>query len=135
MMRDRDCQDLAMKLAQLLTRRLSGLGARYDALRRRLDQRDVRRVTAGLAVRMAAADVRLRAAAAARATAAGARARELAGRLDALSPLAVLGRGYAVCWNASRTSIIRSSRAVARGDAVRVTLAEGELACRVDDVT
>jgi exodeoxyribonuclease VII large subunit len=135
MMRDRDCQDLAMKLAQLLTRRLSGLGARYDALRRRLDQRDVRRVTAGLAVRMAAADVRLRAAAAARATAVGARARELAARLDALSPLAVLGRGYAVCWNASRTSIIRSSRAIARGDAVRVTLAEGELACRVDDVT
>jgi exodeoxyribonuclease VII large subunit len=135
MMRDRDCQDLAMKLAQLLTGRLSRLGARYDALRRRLDRRDVRRVTAGLAVRMAAADVRLRAAAAARATAVGARARELAARLDALSPLAVLGRGYAVCWNASRTSIIRSSRAIARGDAVRVTLAEGELACRVDDVT
>jgi exodeoxyribonuclease VII large subunit len=135
MMRDRDCQELAMKLQQILSGRLSRLGARYDALRRRLDQRDVRRVTAGLAVRMAAADVRLRGAAATRAQAAAARARELAGRLDALSPLAVLGRGYAVCWNASRTSIIRSSRTVARGDAVRVTLADGELACRVDDVT
>ncbi|HET9371041.1 MAG TPA: exodeoxyribonuclease VII large subunit, partial [Vicinamibacterales bacterium] len=52
--------------------------------------------------------------------------------LDALSPLAVLGRGYAVCWNEARTSIIRSAAAVAPGDRVRVTLAEGELACRVD---
>ena len=52
----------------------------------------------------------------------------LAARLDALSPLAVLGRGYAVCWNEARTSIIRSSGQVQPGDRVRVTLAEGELA-------
>jgi exodeoxyribonuclease VII large subunit len=58
--------------------------------------------------------------------------REAAARLDALSPLAVLGRGYAVCWNEPRTSIIRSARAVASGDRVRVTLAEGELSCRVE---
>jgi exodeoxyribonuclease VII large subunit len=58
---------------------------------------------------------------------------QLAARLDALSPLAVLGRGYAVCWNASRTAIIRSSSAVAQGDRVRVTLADGELGCRVED--
>ena len=57
----------------------------------------------------------------------------LAAQLDAMSPLAVLGRGYAVCWNETRTSIIRSARAVERGDAVRVTLADGELACRVED--
>jgi exodeoxyribonuclease VII large subunit len=58
--------------------------------------------------------------------------RELAAQLDALSPLAVLGRGYAVCWNDTRTSIIRRSSAVEPGDRVRVTLAEGELACRVE---
>ena len=63
------------------------------------------------------------------------RARELAARLDALSPLAVLGRGYAVCWNEARTSIIRSAGAGAPGDRVRVTLAEGELACRVERAT
>ena len=55
----------------------------------------------------------------------------LAARLDALSPLAVLGRGYAVCWNADRTHAIRDATAAAPGDRVRVTLAKGELDCEV----
>ena len=54
-----------------------------------------------------------------------------AGRLDTLSPLAVLARGYAVCWNAGRTAVIREATAVAKGDRVRVTLARGELDCHV----
>jgi exodeoxyribonuclease VII large subunit len=69
----------------------------------------------------------------ARRQAAEARSRELAARLHALSPLAVLGRGYAVCWNDEKTSIIRSEQAVRAGDAVRVTLADGELRCRVEN--
>jgi exodeoxyribonuclease VII large subunit len=48
-----------------------------------------------------------------------------------LSPLAVLGRGYAVCWNADRTAIIREAAAVSPGEHVRVTLHEGELFCEV----
>ena len=55
----------------------------------------------------------------------------LAGRLDALSPLGVLARGYAVCWNDTRTSILRDSAGVAVGDTVRVTLHRGELECDV----
>jgi exonuclease VII large subunit len=43
----------------------------------------------------------------------------------------VLGRGYAVCWDDARTSIIRRASSVAPGDGVRVTLAEGELYCEV----
>ena len=133
MLRDRDCQELSLRLRHLIADRVSRRRAAFEALGRRLRNRDVRRVTTQLAVRMTAADVRLRAAAAAGARAAEARARELAGRLDALSPLAVLGRGYAVCWNDARTGIIRSSRGVAPGDGVRVTLSEGELTCRVEE--
>jgi exodeoxyribonuclease VII large subunit len=55
----------------------------------------------------------------------------LAGRLDSLSPLAVLGRGYAVCWDVTRTHVIRAATDVGAGDSVRVTLAEGELLCDV----
>ena len=55
----------------------------------------------------------------------------LAARLDGLSPLAVLARGYAVCWDDGRTTVIRSQPSVAPGDAVVVTLAEGELRCEV----
>jgi exodeoxyribonuclease VII large subunit len=56
----------------------------------------------------------------------------LGARLDALSPLAVLARGYAVCWNDARTSIVRSAGTVHDGERVHVTLADGELACRVE---
>jgi exodeoxyribonuclease VII large subunit len=57
----------------------------------------------------------------------------LASRLDALSPLAVLGRGYAVCWNADRTVVIRKAADTVPGDRVRVTLSKGELDCEVRD--
>ena len=56
------------------------------------------------------------------------------GRLHSLSPLAVLGRGYAVCWDGARARIIRRAADVAAGDAVRVTLGEGEIACEVTRV-
>jgi exodeoxyribonuclease VII large subunit len=52
--------------------------------------------------------------------------------LESLSPLGVLGRGYAVCWDATRTRAIRDAATVAPGETVRVTLGKGELECRVD---
>ena len=52
-------------------------------------------------------------------------------RLEALSPLAVLGRGYAVCWTANRTAVIRDATTVTVGQEVRVTLHRGELECEV----
>jgi exodeoxyribonuclease VII large subunit len=54
-----------------------------------------------------------------------------AARLESLSPLAVLGRGYAVCWNEDRTRVIRKAADVTRGGRVRVTLSQGELHCDV----
>jgi exodeoxyribonuclease VII large subunit len=133
LMRQRDVEELGLRLRQAARTRTSRLGQRFDALRRRLERRDVRRVTADARTRLVAADATLRAAIEARRVAARARAGELAARLDALSPLAVLGRGYAVCWNAARTGIIRSVQQVERGAHVRVTLADGELGCRVED--
>jgi exodeoxyribonuclease VII large subunit len=61
------------------------------------------------------------------------RFRSVAARLDNLSPLAVLARGYAVCWDATRTRVIRDAASVEPGDNVRVTLARGELGCRVEE--
>ena len=54
-----------------------------------------------------------------------------AGRLEALSPLAVLSRGYAVCWTADRSAVVREATAVKPGESVRVTLHNGELECEV----
>jgi exodeoxyribonuclease VII large subunit len=74
----------------------------------------------------------LRSASARRRHDAHARLGTLAARLDTLSPLAVLGRGYAVCWNEDHTAIIRDAAAVSAGDRVHVTLERGELDCTVD---
>ncbi len=52
-----------------------------------------------------------------------------AGRLDAISPLKVLGRGYAIATVEGR--ILTKSSQAKRGDAVRVRLHEGELSCEV----
>jgi exodeoxyribonuclease VII large subunit len=53
--------------------------------------------------------------------------------LEALSPLAVLRRGYALAQD-ERGSALRSSRAVRVGDRVSLRLAEGAVRCRVEEV-
>jgi exodeoxyribonuclease VII large subunit len=133
LMRDRDAERLRVRLGRAAADALDRAALRLDGLRRRLGERDVRRVAADWRTRLVALDGRLRAAAAARRQAADARVRALAAALHALSPLAVLGRGYAVCWNEARTGIIRSARAVGPGDRIRVTLARGELGCQVNE--
>jgi exodeoxyribonuclease VII large subunit len=59
----------------------------------------------------------------------------LAARLETLSPLAVLGRGYAVCWDADGRTIVRDAAAVRPGEAIRVVLARGELQADVTRTT
>ena len=103
----------------------------YRALRQRLEARDLARRLASIHARLTAADARLTAAAQRAQHRSDTRFRALAGRLENLSPLAVLGRGYAVCWNEDKTAIIRSTASVSAGDSVRVTLAHGELSCTV----
>ena len=52
-------------------------------------------------------------------------------RLRALSPAATLQRGYAIVQRGSDAAVVRASADVAAGDALRVRLAEGELAAKV----
>jgi exodeoxyribonuclease VII large subunit len=54
----------------------------------------------------------------------------LAGRLDALSPLAVLARGYAVLTREADGTPIRSRAQVSPGDRLRVRLRDGEFPAR-----
>jgi exodeoxyribonuclease VII large subunit len=56
-----------------------------------------------------------------------ARVSELAARLEALSPLAVLARGFAVAYREGSTAPLLSAAAVENGARVRVRLHEGEL--------
>ncbi|HZM70586.1 MAG TPA: exodeoxyribonuclease VII large subunit [Candidatus Cryosericum sp.] len=55
-------------------------------------------------------------------------------RLSALSPLAVLARGYAICYDGASGAILKDSRTVSRGREVTVRLHRGRLACEVKEV-
>ena len=57
----------------------------------------------------------------------------LAAALDALSPLKVLGRGYAVAKNAQGT-ILKNAADVQKGEQISVALDCGALECTVDAV-
>jgi exodeoxyribonuclease VII large subunit len=103
----------------------------YQALRLQLEQYDVRRRLAAVRARLVRGEGALRIAAAHRHHREEARLQTCAARLHSLSPLAVLGRGYAVVWDASRTHVVRAASEVHAGDHVRVTLSEGELQCQV----
>ncbi|MFZ1948360.1 MAG: exodeoxyribonuclease VII large subunit [bacterium] len=58
----------------------------------------------------------------------------LAGRLDALNPLATLKRGYSVCYKGETREIVSSCRQVGPGDRMRVVFAEGGAVCAVEKV-
>jgi exodeoxyribonuclease VII large subunit len=52
-------------------------------------------------------------------------------KLQALSPLAVLERGYAICHDAATGGVLKEAAADQVGRDVRVRLAKGSLLCEV----
>jgi exodeoxyribonuclease VII large subunit len=132
-LRGRHADELTFELRRALQAGLASRERSFQRLRRTLEQFDLRRRLAGVKTRLTAGDGRLRATIHTRTHAANARLGAVAARLDSLSPLAVLGRGYAVCWNADRTGIIRNTDDVENGSHVFVTLQKGELSCEVKD--
>ena len=153
----RQVSELADRLGDAFHGPVAARARRVHALRQRLDQLDVGvrlarirtalaladdRLARGVADRAAgwrrrtgAARQRLTQAAGERATARRGRLETAAAQLAALSPLGVLARGYAVCWNHDRTAIVRRAQSVRAGDGIRVTLHEGELRCDVREIT
>jgi exodeoxyribonuclease VII large subunit len=107
---------LALKLDGFLTR----YGLR--ALRNRIT--DGTQTTDELAARVAAAARR-------RVEDARSALQEKLGRLEALSPLATLGRGYALVERLPERSLVRSAAQLSVGDDVRLRFASGEARARV----
>jgi len=54
-------------------------------------------------------------------------------RLQALSPLAVLERGYSIARRADTAAVVRDAASLQTGDRLRLTFARGTAAVRVDD--
>ncbi len=85
----------------------------------------------GHRLRLEHAAARLAAAGRARVARAQGRWEGAAGRLDALSPLAVLGRGFSVCRTAGGGRIVRRAGEAPIGSSVEVLLQEGALLAQV----
>jgi exodeoxyribonuclease VII large subunit len=127
----RHVAEVTHRLRQSMSALIAKRARAYQMRRSRLEARDVRRALAAMRGRLHTADSQLRAAAQRHPDRARANLQVLVGRLETLSPLAVLARGYAVCWNEHRSAIVRRADDVNVGDRVRVTLSEGELDCEV----
>jgi exodeoxyribonuclease VII large subunit len=125
--RGRHVSELASALRQRMTAAVARRGRRHELLRRSLDQFDPRHRLAAVRTRLVSRDAQLQAAVRRRLTVAQNRIGGLAARIEGLSPLAVLGRGYSVTWDASRTRIIRDASTVQPGDRISVTLESGSL--------
>lgn len=123
--------DLADASRMLVSVRLR----RLDALRRQLEAHDLRHRLATIRARLVAAEGSLEQAVDRQHQRARVRLATGLARLESLSPLGVLARGYAVCWNAERTAVVHDAAQLAVGDAVRVTLARGEARCTVTGTT
>lgn len=58
--------------------------------------------------------------------------RALGGKLDSLSPLATLGRGYAICQLAGTGDVVKSVSQVAPGSGLMIRVTDGSFRCRAD---
>jgi len=132
--RGRHISELASALRQRISQGVVKRTRRHELLRRSLDQFDPRHRLAAIRTRLVSRDGRLQAAVRRRLNLAQTRLGAMAARIDGLSPLAVLGRGYSVTWDASRTRIIRDAATATVGDRISVTLERGSLEATVDAV-
>jgi len=132
-MRGRHVGDLTHAVTRVLRAAIAMRARRLQLLDRQLAGFDAGRRLAALRTRLVAAEGRISSVIARRQDRARGRLRTAVGRLESLSPLAVLGRGYAVAWDAGKTRILRDAASVAAGERVNITLERGELHCEVLD--
>ena len=116
----------------LATRQRSG-EARLASAHARLERRSPDAALERAARRLGSTADRLQRSSERRLEAAGHRVSLLARGLEAISPLAVLGRGYSVTHGASGEALTDAAR-VAVGDVIDTRLASGRLRSRVEDV-
>jgi exodeoxyribonuclease VII large subunit len=124
--------ELSRRLDRGLAARTDRLGRRLLALEGRLAERAPERTLLRASHRMKAGEARAEQALANRITRGRSRLAVLAGRLEAMSPLAVLARGYALV-ETDAGDIVRRAADVDVGTRLAIRLAEGKIGVRVED--
>ena len=125
--------DASARLERLSSQKLEQARRRLDAVARRLSPARTAARAANARVRLTALRSSVEAAARSQLEEARSRLAVAAAALDAMSPLSVLKRGYALA-EGPRGNLLRSAGSVGVGVRVRVRLAEGALQCRVEEV-
>ncbi len=125
--------EAALRAAQAIRHRVGRARQREQVAHTRLVKLNLRQgllhrkeIVAGLALRLTAAVQ-------ARLERARAHTQMAAARINALSPLAILERGYAICRD-STGQILKDATEAKIRDSVEVRLARGELFCRVEQI-
>lgn len=123
--------DLQRDLAQGIRQRVAFERSRIEGFGRALSFERLRRLAAEARRQLTDRECDLNRAIERRLESEKTRAAGLAGRLEALSPLAVLSRGYSITLDESGRAV-RESSDVAPGDRLVTRLARGRLSCRVE---
>jgi exodeoxyribonuclease VII large subunit len=124
--------ELAERLRAGLARRTPWEGRLLRGLAVRLEVAALRGVTAPTRARLAVLDARLRHGIASRAGDARSRLATSAAKLDVLSPLASLDRGYAIVRRPDTGAVVRDAGRLAVGDPLEVLLRRGRARVRVE---
>lgn len=127
---------LQERVGDLVTAMADSVAAELEDLERRLSYAaahpfllDPRRIWEQRVLRVDDLAMRLPAALERRVENLGLRLSAASGRLDAVSPLAVLGRGYAIATKGGKA--VTSRKQVKKGDALSVRVADGTIDCEV----
>jgi len=125
--------DLDYRLQIAMTRRVRAARERFAALSMRLTAQRPSQRLAEMRGRLAILRNRLNATIRERVHTCRRHLSLAVGKLDALSPLAVLSRGYAIVWN-ERHAIVRDAAEVHVGERLRIRLFKGQLKAVTEEV-
>jgi len=125
--------ELELRLRQSLQRKMQLQRSQLDTLRARLQSRTPMHALQARQQQLTTLSGNLRKAMALQLQHQGRDVAHLAQRLNTVSPLNTLGRGYAIVQTPDGT-VVQTSSQVQPGDSVRARLREGELLCRVEEV-
>jgi exodeoxyribonuclease VII large subunit len=125
------CRELERRAVEALRARARNSGSQLQDAKRRLEATDFRALISIKSGRLDALDQRLSRAAQARLETHRHKLAVAASKLDMLSPLAVLGRGYAIVKDEGGNLIARASM-VRTGQKLALRFEDGELGCRAD---
>ncbi|HZF39018.1 MAG TPA: exodeoxyribonuclease VII large subunit [Blastocatellia bacterium] len=125
------CRELERRSVEALRARMRDSGSKFQVVKRRLEATDFRAMIAVKSGRLDALDQRLSRAAQRRLEAKRHNLAVAASKLDMLSPLAVLGRGYALVKDEAGNLISRAAM-VKIGQKLALRFEDGEVACQAD---